>query len=81
MILGAHLSVVVGVHKAVERAGEYGFQTVAIFVRNQLQWRARPLDDGAVAAFRRARRRLGIGPVLAHGSCLINLAGGGTGAG
>ena len=78
MILGAHLSVAGGVDKAVERAGEYGFETVAIFVRNQLRWRARPLGREAVAAFRRARRRLGIGPVVAHGSYLINLAGRGA---
>ncbi len=75
MILGAHLSIVGGVHKALERAAEYGFSTVAIFVRNQRQWRAPPLKPEAVAQFRQTRRRLGIRPVIAHGSYLINLAG------
>ena len=34
-----------------------------------------PLRDEAVAEFRRTRRRLGISPVVAHGSYLVNLAG------
>ena len=75
MKLGSHLSVAGGLHKAVEKAREYGFQTVAIFVRNQRQWRAPPLDASAVAAFRAARRAWGGGPVVAHGSYLVNLAG------
>jgi len=75
MILGSHLSIAGGMHRALERATAYGFQTVAIFVRNQRQWRSRALAQEAVEAFRRTRRRLGLGPVLAHGSYLINLAG------
>ncbi len=75
MILGAHLSIVGGPHRAVERAAELGFQTVALFVRNQRRWSAPPMSDEAVAAFRRARRRTGIRPVLVHGSYLANLAG------
>jgi deoxyribonuclease-4 len=75
MILGSHLSIAGGPHKALQRAAEYGFATVAIFVRNQRRWRAPRLGQEAVASFRRARRRLGIRPVVAHGSYLINLAG------
>ncbi|KKM81595.1 hypothetical protein LCGC14_1328180 [marine sediment metagenome] len=75
MLLGAHLSVAGGLHRALEAAADYDFDTVAIFVRNQLRWRAGGLTDEAVGLFRRTRRRLGIGPVLAHGSYLINLAG------
>lgn len=77
MRLGAHLSIVGGPHKALERAAAYGFQTLAIFVRNQLRWRAPPLGEEAVAAFRRAQRKLRIRPLVAHGSYLINLAGAG----
>jgi deoxyribonuclease-4 len=78
VILGAHLSVAGGVDKALERAGKFGFPTVAIFVRNQLQWRAPPLAEETVGSFRAARRRLGIAPVIAHGSYLVNLAGAGA---
>lgn len=75
MLLGAHLSIEGGLHNALIRAGRYGFKTVGMFVRNQVQWRVPPLPDAAVATFRRARRRLGISPVVAHGSYLVNLAG------
>ena len=75
MLLGSHLSIQGGLHRALIAAGSYGFATVGLFVRNQLQWRAPPLTDEAVAEFRRTRRRLGIAPVVAHGSYLVNLAG------
>ena len=75
MNLGAHLSTAGGLHKALERTQRYGFRTVAIFVRSQLRWQAPPLDQQAVRLFRQTRRRLGLEPVLAHGSYLANLAG------
>ena len=75
MILGAHLSIAGGPWHALEKAAGYGLDCVALFVRNQRQWRTPPLSDEAVRRFRRVRRRLGIGPVVAHGSYLINLAG------
>ena len=75
MLLGSHLSVAGGLHNALERAGACGFATVALFVRNQVQWRRPRLGEAAVARFRSARRRLKIRPVVAHGSYLVNLAG------
>jgi len=75
MLLGSHLSIAGGLHHALLAAGRYGFGTVAVFVRNQRQWHVPPLPASAVAEFRRVRRRLGIGPVVAHGSYLVNLAG------
>lgn len=73
--LGAHLSVAGGLHQALERARAYGFDTVALFVRNQVQWACPPLSEEAAERFRRARQQLGIDPVIAHGSYLVNLAG------
>ena len=75
MLLGAHLSIRGGLENALIAAGRYGFQTVGLFVRSQLQWRVPPLSDETVATFRRIRQRLGIRPVVAHGSYLVNLAG------
>jgi len=75
MLIGAHLGIAGGLHKALLKAAAYGFPTCAMFVRNQVQWRVPPLDDEQVAVFRRTRRRLGIRPVVAHGSYLVNLAG------
>ncbi|MHC4562150.1 MAG: deoxyribonuclease IV [Planctomycetota bacterium] len=75
MIVGSHLSIAGGVDRALTAAGDYGFDTVALFVRNQRQWTSRPLADDAVRRFRAVRRRVGISPVVAHGSYLVNLAG------
>ncbi|MFP4106802.1 MAG: deoxyribonuclease IV [Phycisphaerae bacterium] len=75
MLLGSHLSIAGGLHKALERADGYGFGTVAVFVRNQMQWKAPPLNEDAVKRFRNSRRKLNIRPVVAHGSYLANLCG------
>lgn len=75
MLLGSHLSIAGGMWRALTKAARYGFDTVGVFVRNQRQWRAPPLSDEAVERFRRTRERLGIAPVVAHGSYLVNLAG------
>jgi len=75
MLIGAHLSIAGGMDRAVAAAGEYGFDAVAVFVRNQRRWRGPGLTDQTVRRFKLARRRLGISPVVAHGSYLVNLAG------
>jgi deoxyribonuclease-4 len=75
MILGSHLSIAGGLHRALEAAEGYGFEAVALFLRNQQQWKAPELTDQAVRTFKRIRKRVGIAPVVAHGSYLLNLAG------
>lgn len=75
MLIGSHLSTAGGVHNAILAAGEYGFDAVALFVRNQRRWDAPPLTDQAVRQFKLARRKVGVSHILAHGSYLVNLAG------
>ena len=75
MILGAHLSIAGSLEAPLLSAAEMGFQTAGMFLRNQRQWSARPLDDKTVRRFKATRRRVGIGPLVAHGSYLVNLAG------
>ncbi len=72
--LGAHMSVAGGLHLALERGHALGCGAVQIFVRNQRQWAARPLDADEVRAFRAARRATAIRDVFAHASYLVNLA-------
>jgi deoxyribonuclease-4 len=72
--LGAHVSVAGGIVTAFERAAALGCDTIQIFVKNANQWRARPLDGGAAAAFRAAHAASKVGTVMAHASYLINLA-------
>ncbi len=68
------MSIAGGVHRAVQRAGQFGFNTMAMFVRNQRQWRAAPLTDEAIELFLQARASVPVKPVAAHASYLINLA-------
>jgi deoxyribonuclease-4 len=75
MILGSHLSISGGLHKALLSAQERGFEALAMFLRNQVQWRAKALDDAAVVKFRETRQQTDIRVIVAHASYLVNLAG------
>ena len=72
--LGAHMSIAGGLHLALERGKTTGCSVVQLFVKNQLQWAARPLTDEDVRRFKKARRTTGITEVFAHSTYLINLA-------
>ena len=73
-ILGAHMSIEGGVHRAVERGAAAGCEAVQIFTKSSNQWRARPLGDEEVGLFRERQIEHGVSPVVAHDSYLINLA-------
>jgi deoxyribonuclease-4 len=70
------MSVAGGLHLALERGHRLGCGAVQIFVKNQRQWAARPLEAEEVRRFAAARRATGIRQVFAHGSYLVNLAAG-----
>ena len=71
--IGAHMSIAGGLHLALDRGRRIGCGAVQIFLKNQRQWAARPLDQADVRAFRAARRMHAIRHVFAHSSYLINL--------
>ena len=73
-ILGAHLSIAGGYHKAVEQAQLCGCDCVQLFTRNNTQWRARPITAEESRRFRAALAELDISHPIAHVSYLINLA-------
>src|SRR2546422_10545452 len=72
--IGAHMSIAGGLHHALERGREVGCGAVQIFLKNQRQWTAKPLEADEVRMFRAARRRTGIRRAFAHSSYLINLS-------
>jgi deoxyribonuclease-4 len=72
--LGAHLSIAGGLPRAVDRARASRCQALQIFTKSAGQWRARALPDEEIALFRAQVDRIGIHPVVAHNSYLINLA-------
>ncbi|WP_421506655.1 deoxyribonuclease IV [Erwinia rhapontici] len=73
--IGAHVSAAGGVDKAVERAYELEATAFALFTKNQRQWRAAPLTDEVISAFRTACEKYHYTPgqILPHDSYLINL--------
>ena len=73
-LLGAHMSVAGGYHRAVDAAAELEMDSVQIFTKNNHQWRARPIGDDDVARFRESIETTGIKSAFAHDSYLINLA-------
>ena len=73
-ILGAHMSISGGCHKAVARAAEVGCDCVQIFSKNGNQWRAKPLTEKDSQLFVEAMEEHGIVHPLIHDSYLINLA-------
>jgi len=73
-LIGAHISISGGVSLAFERGAAAGCSAMQIFTKNATRWDAPPLDSGEVSRFRDEQARTGIGPVVSHGSYLINLA-------
>src|SRR5690554_5450210 len=73
--IGAHVSAAGGPDQAVLRAVEIGADAFALFTKNQRQWKAKPLEEATIEAFRNACREHGFGPgqILPHDSYLINL--------
>jgi deoxyribonuclease-4 len=74
MLLGAHMSIGGGAHMAIERGCSIECTAMQIFVKNNMQWFARPLTSNEIAAFVKHRQRKELRSVFAHANYLINLA-------
>ena len=73
--VGAHVSASGGVDNAPLNAMAIGAKAFALFVKNQRQWTAKPLEAATIDAFKKNLEESGIAPkhVLPHDSYLINL--------
>jgi deoxyribonuclease IV len=74
ILLGAHMSIVGGVHTAIERGCSIECTAIQIFVKNNMQWFARPLTREEVRAFLNHQQRGELLSIFAHANYLINLA-------
>ena len=74
LLIGGHVSVAGGVHRAIERGEADGFTAIQVFTRNPTQWQSPPLSDEIADAFRTARKHSIVQYIAAHDSYLINLA-------
>lgn len=74
ILLGAHMSIGGGAHRAIERSCSIDCTAMQIFVKNNMQWFARPLDRAEIKAFIKHAQRCQIEAAFAHANYLINLA-------
>ena len=73
-LLGAHMSIEGGLHRAFERIRLVNGESLQIFSKNQRQWMAPPLSASEIRLYLEAWKQWGKGPVAIHDSYLINLA-------
>jgi deoxyribonuclease-4 len=74
ILLGAHMSIGGGVHRAIERSRSIDCTAMQIFVKNNMQWFARPFLPEEIRAFLDHAQRGELGAIFAHANYLINLA-------
>lgn len=73
--MGAHVSASGGVRNAPLNAEDIGARAFALFVKNQRQWRAKPLTEEEIRSFKANCDNGGFSPsaIMPHDSYLINL--------
>src|SRR5580698_11135230 len=69
-LLGAHMSIGGGPAKALERGRSIGCRAIQIFVKNNMQWFAKPFAETELAAYHDFPDRPKL--VFGHTSYLIN---------
>jgi deoxyribonuclease-4 len=74
ILLGAHMSIRGGASMAIERARSIGCTAMQVFVKNNMQWFARPLTAEEIRAFLNHVQRGELLSVFGHANYLINLA-------
>jgi deoxyribonuclease-4 len=74
LLIGAHMSIAGGMHRAFEHGTRAGCRALQVFLKNSSQWRGRTLTDEDRALFYEARKTSGIKRIVAHSSYLINPA-------
>jgi deoxyribonuclease-4 len=74
ILLGAHMSISGGVHLAIERARSIDCTAMQMFVKNNMQWFARPLTRDQVRTFLEHWQCAELLSIFGHANYLINLA-------
>jgi deoxyribonuclease-4 len=74
VLVGAHVSIAGGLHKAVERALALGATTMQIFTKSSRSWYDKPISPETEKLFKKALKDSGLKKIVAHASYLINIA-------
>ena len=77
-LLGSHVPTIGGLAKAIDRGVGIGCTAIQIFVKNNMQWFAKPLSQEEITLFTEHPQRKCLGAVVAHAGYLINLGVEGT---
>lgn len=74
--VGAHVSISGGVSNAPTNAANIGAKAFGMFVKNQRQWVAKPIEEEEIKKFKKNMAENGYNPenVLPHAGYLINIA-------
>ena len=73
-MLGAHVSVAGGLHKAFSHGHKLGCDAIQIFVTNPNRWSGSALSSKQVESFRKTHKQSNIQQVIVHDIHLTNLA-------
>jgi len=73
-ILGAHLSIAKGLHKAIYEAEKLNCNALQIFTKNATTWKEKYVSSDDIDQFKRAIEETGITKIASHTSYLINLS-------
>ena len=73
LLLGSHIPTIGGAARAIDRAVDIGCTAMQIFVKNNMQWLAKPLSEEEISAFLNHPLRTRLGAIIAHAGYLINL--------
>ena len=68
------MSIAGGLTKALDLGVKFGCDCIQIFLKNQRQWKGKPLAESEVRGWWQARARSGLEPIVAHDNYLVNLA-------
>ncbi len=74
MLLGAHVSISGGLHKAPENGRAVDCDCIQIFSKNQMQWNSKPISEQEAEDFKASMKKHRIVEAVIHDSYLINLA-------
>lgn len=73
LLLGAHMSISGGIHKAIERSESIGCTAIQIFTKSNRQWYAKPLKAEDIEMFKKTWKNSSIQSIIAHASYLLNI--------
>ena len=73
MKIGAHVSTLGGISKAIARAQDIGCEAIQIFGSSPQSWAFKPVPEAEKEAYRQGISETGMAPVFLHAIYLINL--------